>query len=188
MCGGGLQRCGGEEQLADDAVPVGLGVLGIGMAAGIELLRHAAAVVNHDGQPVAAGGKHGAEAIDLRRGDVVAGAHGQAIDIHLSGFGALQIEIDVLAVPVGGYLHLALIPGAALVAVAARQVGGLIESRGGVAFPVGVGGAWQFNGLCQQVAGLDGVLAVQGKLPRPAQVYARRLSVGNGVQAEQHSQ
>ena len=38
-----------QHDASDNAVPVGLRIFGVGMTAGIELLRHSATVVNHNG-------------------------------------------------------------------------------------------------------------------------------------------
>ena len=50
-----LRLSGGEEDLADDTVPVGLRIFGIGMTAGRELLGYAAAVIDHDGEGMTTG-------------------------------------------------------------------------------------------------------------------------------------
>ena len=57
-CGVMFQTICSHFNFSDDAVPVGLGVFGIGMATCIQLLRHTATIIDHDGQFVLAGGEY----------------------------------------------------------------------------------------------------------------------------------
>ena len=113
-----------QEYSPDNTVPVGLGVFGVGVAVGIDLLWHAAAVIHHDGQLVRAGGKKLREVEHLRRGDVVRAPCELCIDIDLRRLGTLKEEIDRLAFPVGRYLYAALVPGATLIGIDAGEMGG----------------------------------------------------------------
>ena len=52
-----LMRINRQFHSSDDTVPVSLGVLGIGVTVGIDLFRHSAAVIHHDGELVLARGE-----------------------------------------------------------------------------------------------------------------------------------
>ena len=108
----------------DDTVPVGLRILSIGMAAGVELLRHATAVIHHDGELVLARDERFWQLEHLRRGDIIGTADEFSVDIDLGGFCALKEEVDGLALPRNRDFHLTLIPCTALIGIRSGQMGG----------------------------------------------------------------
>ena len=106
------------------------------------------------------------------------------VNINLGGFGTLQKQIDGLPFPCGGNNHLVLIPRTPLVRKTACEMGGLVVLNGHVALFVRICRSWQLYRLRQHVIWLDGMLAVEGKLPGSAEVDTFGLADCCHVQAK----
>ena len=107
---------------ADDAVPIGLCVFGIGVGGGIQLRGHAPAVVHHDGQQMASRLQPAGQHIALWRGDVVARVEKQAVEVDPRRLGALQEQREATVLPRLRHVDIATVCCRTLVAVSSCQV------------------------------------------------------------------
>ncbi len=112
---------------AYDAVPVGLCIFGVGMAAGINLFGYAGTVVYHDCQHMSAGSQSLRKVKLLGCGNVVRRACFHIVDIYLGRFGSLKREVYALPGPFSRNLDVAAIPGLAFVRKRSREPGGFAK-------------------------------------------------------------
>ena len=109
-----------ELDAADDAVPVRLGVVRIEVRALDHLHRHAPAIVHAEGERMHARLQL-AQAVELRRGHVIAGVHQGAVQVQFRGLGALQVQRQLLVPPHIRRYYLLPVPGLAHERMPARQ-------------------------------------------------------------------
>ena len=133
-----------QPYVADDSVPVGLCVLGIGVTAAEQLWRNGLiGIVDADGQLVLACREEFRQIESLGSRDVRTFASEFAVDEDLRGLGSFQMQHDGLFPPFLRDFHHARIGQFAYITEKSRQSGGLVFLFYGLAFSVSVGGSRQ---------------------------------------------
>ena len=129
-----------EADVADDAVPVGLRVLGVGVAVAVDLFGHTLGVIDQDGEIVTPRGKM-AQREALGRGDVVGRSHIFTIHINACQLGAFEDERPRHRVV--GHTEPGVVPSWAHVAEMTRKPRGFGLVGTGFTQAIGVGCARQ---------------------------------------------
>ena len=137
-----------EADVADDAIPIGLCVLGIGVAVAIDLLGYTLGVIDQDGEIVTAWGKI-IERKALGRGDVVGRTYIFAIHIDAGQLGAFEDKRP--GQRVGRHFERLVVPSLALVTETTGETRSLGLVGTGFAQTIGISSTGQ--GHCVVVLG-----------------------------------